>query len=34
MAEIGKLHEQKPAGVWDDEEFQRMKKRILQEQGV
>ena len=34
MAEIGKLHEQKLAGVWDEDEFQRMKKRILQEHGV
>ena len=34
MAEIGKLHEQKLAGVWDDDEFQRMKKRILHEHGV
>ena len=34
MTEIGKLHEQQLAGVWDDDEFQRMKKRILQEHGV
>ena len=34
MVEIGKLHEQKAAGVWTDEEFQRMKRRILEDAGV
>ena len=34
MVEIGKLHEQKVAGVWTDEEFQRMNRRILEDAAV
>ena len=34
MEDIGKLHAQKAAGVWTEEEFQRMKRRILEDEGV
>ena len=31
MSQIGELHAQLLAGVWDEDEYQRMKKRILEE---